>query len=203
MAAGFLRRMRPNSGATVTTTGTSPSERGFQNFGGRRLESVLRTGGDGYTESSQSRLGQGGPTSRDGGNLSASTFYRDSQGFYGGEASAPTSMYLAPGSSTYGSPPGSPSYPVPAAAGLPPEGIGGGRSGGETAIMRPGPARTPVTTPAGFASFANPRRNLQAPRGAPQPRSVPSPAPAHPRDGVGRSHPSYDGSRGSRFIEEV
>ena len=185
--APFLRRLRSHSGQTAATTETAPSERGFQNLGGRRIESVLTSGGDGY--------GGPGPVNPDREtNLAGSSFYRDSQGTtYGGPGSLPSSMYVGPGS-----PPLSPTIPSAAEAGpsipsvplephdrLPDQ---------EVAVMRPSPARTPVTSQAAFTT--NP------PRATPPPRAPPSPRPPPIGDGIGRSHPSLDGSR-SRFAENL
>jgi hypothetical protein len=61
-------------------------------------------------------------------------------------------------------------------------------------VMRPSPARTPVT-----------QQNPFAPPPVQSPFDDPSPPPP-PRirpDGLGRSHPSQDGSHGSRFTEEL
>lgn len=87
--------------------------------------------------------------------LSGSSFYRDSSGFYGG-AGSPA---FAPGSSTQ------PDSGIP--------------------IMRPSPARTPVTE-----------------QGPLSPVVPPTHSPRR-QDMVGRSRPSQDGSHASRFTEEV
>ncbi|KAL8995333.1 MAG: hypothetical protein Q9169_004908 [Polycauliona sp. 2 TL-2023] len=209
-SAAFFRRLRPGSGATATTTETTPSERGFQNLGGRKLESVLSSRGDGYGDVP---FGAAGPSSARGPappsipiitgapgavpghsspeSLSGSSFYRDSQGFYGGPgqgqprpepASNSSSMFVGPGSP--------PQSPTQAPAGMPPgqEGI---------AVMRPGPARTPITTQGGLSPMRGP-----ASRGTPPPQ-IPGTIQERPRDGLGRSHPSMDGSRGSRFAENI
>ena len=185
--APFLRRLRPHSVQTNATTETIPSERGFQNLGGRKIESVLSSGGDGY--------GDPGPSNR--GNLSSSSFYRDSQGTYGGPGSLPSSMYVGPGS-----PPLSPhlSGGVADGSSVPSEPLGPSELPShspdtEVAVMRPGPARTPITSQGPFT--------LAPPKTAPHPPSTPSPRPPAIGDAVGRSHPSFDGSRGSRFAENI
>ncbi|KAI6712432.1 hypothetical protein JHW43_005059 [Diplocarpon mali] len=61
---------RSSQSATVSTTG---SERGFYRVSGRKLPSVLQSGGDGY-----------GDGITEGNTLSGSSFSRDSQGFYSG-----------------------------------------------------------------------------------------------------------------------
>ena len=219
-AAGFFKRARPRSSATAATTETGPSERGFQNFGGRKLESVLSSGGDGWSNpgpSSSSGLSPRpvrgpGPTLAAGlaagvrpaspeTPLSETSFYRDSQGFYGGVAEAEigsnTSIYPRPDSP----PPRSPNRPAPTFTGASPLTRVGSQAkrDSEVAFMRPGPARTPVTNQPGFSSL-----RPSTGRGTPPPRPLP-PVGASPtaRDGVGRSHPSFDGSRGSRFTEEM
>jgi hypothetical protein len=131
-----------------TISSTAGSERGFYRVSGRKLPSVLQSGGDGY--------GGGIDTNT----LSGSSFYRDSQGFYGG-AGSPTS----------------PSHP--------PAGLSFQRDSG-VPVMRPSPARTPVTEQSPFSAFPAPL----------------DPPPRRP-DGLGRSHPSQDGSQRSRFTEEV
>merc|ERR1712093_231978 len=94
-----------------TISSTAGSERGFYRVSGRELPSVLQSGGDGY-----------GGGIMESNTLSGSSFYRDSQGFYGG--------------------PGGPSSP--------PVGLSMARDSG-VPIMREGPARTPVTEQGLFA----------------------------------------------------
>jgi hypothetical protein len=134
-----------------TVSSTAGSERGFYRVSGRKLPSVLQTGGDGYG---------GVIDNRNANTLSGTSFYRDSTGFYGG-----------PGS---GSPSTSPlGMPTQRDSGIP--------------VMRPSPARTPVTETGPFF-----------------PMPPPPPTPPVPRpDVLGRSHPSRDGSHTSRFTEEV
>jgi hypothetical protein len=141
-----------NKRASQKTVGpassTAGSERGFYRVSGRKLPSVLQTGGDGYG---------GGVVDN---TLSGSSFYRDSTGLYGG-----------PGS------------PPPASSPVMPE-----RDSG-VPVMRPSPARTPVTEHGPFGRATSP----------PPPPLTP---PSRP-DVLGRSHPSQDGSHASRFTEEV
>merc|ERR1712093_812124 len=94
-----------------TISSTAGSERGFYRVSGRKLPSALQSGGDGY-----------GGGIMESNTLSGSSFYRDSQGFYGG--------------------PGGPSSP--------PVGLSMTRDSG-IPIMREGPARTPVTEQGPFA----------------------------------------------------
>ncbi|KAG4440262.1 hypothetical protein IFR05_004281 [Cadophora sp. M221] len=95
-----------------TISSTAGSERGFYRVSGRKLPSVLQSGGDGY-----------GGGIMESNTLSGSSFYRDSQGFYGGS--------------------GGPSSP--------PLGLSMPRDSG-VPIMREGPARTPVTEQGPFAN---------------------------------------------------
>ena len=221
-AAGFFRSLRPTSSQTATTADTVPSERGFQKISGRKLPSVLASGGDGWGD-----LPPTGPTAGSAGaaaglgvaagsakgrspfddpphgqrpspshSLSGSSFYRDSHGFYGGVVpEEQTETSSSPASSS------SPTYfaPLGAAAGRSnvPLSHGSPSRRSEAAQMRPGPARTPVINQPGFGSI----------RGGAPPRPVrgtPPPAGLQPvRDGLGRSHPSQDGSRSSRFREDT
>ena len=143
---GYKRSSRQTDRTVSSTAG---SERGFYRVSGRKLPSVLQTGGDGY----------GGGIQGDQ-TLSGSSFYRDSHGFYGG--------------------PGTPTFPP----------LETQRESGQigTPIMRPSPARTPVTEQGPFVLPASPPLD-----------PLPPPRP----DVLGRSHPSQDGSHGSRFTEEV
>lgn len=221
-AAGFFRSLRPASSQTATTADTAPSERGFQKISGRKLPSVLASGGDGWGDPPAAGP-SAGPTGAAAGlgmaagvaksrspfddpppgqrpspphSLSGSSFYRDSHGFYGGVV--PEEQTEASGSPSSSS---SPTYfaPLGAAAGRSnaPLGHGSPSRRDEAAQMRPGPARTPVINQPGFGSI----------RGGAPPRPVratPPPAGLQPvRDGLGRSHPSQDGSRGSRFREDT
>lgn len=141
---GYKRSSRQTDRTVSSTAG---SERGFYRVSGRKLPSVLQTGGDGY--------GGGIP---DDHTLSGSSFYRDSRGFYGG--------------------PGTPTFPP----------LETHRESGQigTPVMRPSPARTPVTEQGPFSAALPPL----------------DPLPPRP-DVLGRSHPSQDGSHASRFTEEV
>ena len=221
-AAGFFRSLRPASSQTATTAETSPSERGFQKIAGRKLTSVLASGGDGW-EDPPAAGPTAGPMGATAGlglaagvakgpnpfddpppgqrpspphSLTGSSFYRDSHGFYGGVVpEEQTEASSSPGSSS------SPTYfaPLGATAGHShvPLGHGSPSRRDEAAQMRPGPARTPVINQPGFGSI----------RGGAPPRPVratPPPAGLQSiRDGVGRSHASHDGSRGSRFREDT
>ena len=176
-AAGFFGRLRPYSGQTIATTASETSERGFQNLGGRKIESVLTSGGSGYGDPRPAGAKE---------TLSGSSFYRDSQGFYGGPG-YPVSTAGAAGVAS--------SATAMGAAGPSGQSSAPTERDKEVAVMRPGPARTPVTLQSGFAVPGILRGTSTPPRTPPP--------PPRPRDGVGRSHPSLDGSRGSRFTENV
>ena len=216
-AAGIFGRFRPSSSQTATTSDTAPSERGFQKISGRKLPSVLTSGGDGYgAAGSSAAAGAGAVAASKGGpsdhqergvapgqgpfaglapglrpstahSLSGSSFYRDSKGFYGGVVPESTSGSGATEPS--GSPTSSsPTFPSPLAV------AGGAKDPGNPnrkPTIRPGPARQPVMHEAGTVP----------PR---PPRATPPPPGSHlPRDLLGRSHPSEDGSRTSRFREST
>jgi hypothetical protein len=185
----FFKRLRPYSGQTTATTDTSTStERGFQKVSGRKIGSVLLNGGDGY----------GGP----GPNTSNNPFYRRSN------QTLNESLHVGPGS-----PPLSPAYSThtgtvdrgratpPASSGYPPGlPIGPERDGGfdkEVVFMRPGPARSITTSPGGI-----PYPDM---RMTPPPLSASRPEPLfyNRPDALGRSHASRDGSRGSKFAEDL
>jgi len=155
-SAGFMKRLRPHSQQTASTTETAPSQKRFENLGGRKLPSAFSPGAEGFGRSRET--------------FSDQSFYRDSEGFYGGSG-RPTSQ-----TST-----------IATAMGSPGASHDGRRS--EIAVLRPSPARTPVTSQGGIA-FQN------------SPPAPPSPRRPNPPDGLGRSHPSHDESRGSRFTEE-
>ena len=158
---------------------------------------MLVSGGDGY--------GGAGPSTERGGELATKSFYRDELGTYGGPGGLPSSMYAAPGSSSAQMPPA----PFPGAFG----GVGAARPrtpdvGGsekEVAVLRPGPARMPVTSPGGWGTPPPPSGFTGTPppglRGTPPMRG--SPGESARQDAVGRSRPSWDGSRGSRFAENI
>lgn len=208
-AAGFFGRLRPSSSQTAATTDTAPSERGFQKISGRKLESVLHSGGDGYgntysgisggTSTSAARgvaPGQGPYAGLAPGlrpsppqSLSGSSFYRDSRGFYGGvvpkdeTSSDPTESSVSPSSS---SPPPLGVLRSPHAP----------SRGSEVPNIRPGPARQPVINEPGFFPVRTPSRAQAPPRPV---RETPPSIMEHSNDSLGRSHPG--GSRESRFRE--
>jgi hypothetical protein len=214
------RRWRPQSSATTATAVTDystvpDSERGFQRIAGRKIGPVIGTSSDQYggnygafeKDFAEGRLTRAGPASsqtRTANNeergLAESSFYRDSQGFYGGKGE-----------------------PLPASPTLVSSSLGHRRSStrdlattdsiGESsregapdghAVMRPSPARTPMTSSPSNSSLRLPiqQGTLMEP-GAPPTPALPSHLTGRRPDGVGRSLGSQDGSRGSRFTESV
>ena len=139
---------------TGTISSTAGSERGFYRVSGRKITSVLQSGGDGYGERYEEPMPSRGFNDDRAGALSGSSWYRDSQGFSGG-----------PGTSSI--------RPLEMASITRDSGV---------PVMRPSPARTPVTEQGPFTSI---------------PLNPPT------RDPLGRSHPSRDGSHASKFMEEV
>ena len=117
--------------------------------------------------------------------LSETSFYPDEPGIMG--TSATVTAQAGPSSSSAAAAP-RPLTPVGSSL------RGSGSVEGDRAtVMRPSRARTPVGSPGPYGRLHSP------PFGSPvQPRRSPRPG-----DGIGRSHPSHDGSRGSRFTEDV
>jgi hypothetical protein len=187
ISPAFLSRWRMSSHTASSSTTVPPAERGFQKVSGRKIDSVLTTGGDGYGDASSKETAPGSVPLP---GLSGTSFYRDSAGFYGGP----------------GQPSPRPSGQIQRDSGIPAS-IKDDES--EIAVMRPSPARTPVTSEGGVSAgqFPNPPRpfGTTTPRSGTPPLTALSvvPSPLGPRDALGRSHPSLDGSRGSRFTESV
>ncbi|RHZ57557.1 hypothetical protein CDV55_102871 [Aspergillus turcosus] len=175
-APAFMKRWR-QSNQTVRSddsifTSTTTSERGFQKISGRKIPSVLQSGGDGYGGG----FDQGSPT-----------------------ASEP-SMSLPPGSpvqprSVISQPPPSMPYGMPLDVSYTRE----ADEPGSVVVFRPSPARTPVASSTNVSVVNVPA----ASRAIPQPGLTLSPTRPQRPDGLGRSHPSFDGSRGSRFTESL
>ncbi|KAF2875618.1 hypothetical protein BDV95DRAFT_626136 [Massariosphaeria phaeospora] len=111
------------------------------------------------------------------GALSGSSFYKDDSGFYGGPGAAAAAK-------EFGKETGEPS----------PSG-----AMGRVERVMPSPARTPIITHPDDAPPFGTSRNGGSTLSPPL-----SPNPDYPRGGtLGRSHPSHDGSRSSRFTENV
>ncbi|KAL9105251.1 MAG: hypothetical protein Q9227_009552 [Pyrenula ochraceoflavens] len=193
---GFLSRWRHSGQSSTTAAPSETSEVGFQKLAGRKIAPVLTSGGDQYggnygafEKDASSSLGGRGPG---GGNLSGASFYRDSQGFHGGTGSAAASP--AASSSNLPGPSGARDF---AGTGAQAEGV---------AVMRPSPARTPVTSVGGLPPRTQtpgsqphtPQREVSR-----DPMATADPGGLSGPDPVGRSLSIHDGSRGSRFTERV
>ncbi len=233
--AASLRKFRPLSQHTTGTTATAstmPStipetEKGFQRLAGRKIAPVLGTGGDPYGGSYgafEKESGAPGPSNltRER-SLAGASFYRDSNGFYGGRGDMPSTPIR--GATVTDPQPRSQSagpsrardfaeedllhpQPNPSQISLPasrPEGM---------AALRPSPARTPVTVSPAASSIRLPIQQQPAMEDAPPLPPTPVVAGAGltvpiSRDGIGRSLASQDGSRvsrssgRSRFAEQI
>jgi hypothetical protein len=213
------RRWRPQSSTTTATTVTDyttvpDSERGFQRIAGRKIAPVIGGGSDQYggnygafeKDFPEGRLTRSGPSGPQAGtpnngerDLADSSFYRDSQGFYGGKgeplATSPTlvssSMGRTRGSTRDLTKTDSIDDDLREAA---LEGY---------AVMRPSPARTPMTSSPSSSLRLPIQQGLVMEPGAPPTPALPSYLTGRRPDGVGRSLASQDGSRGSRFTESV
>ncbi|KAE8387782.1 hypothetical protein BDV23DRAFT_121422 [Aspergillus alliaceus] len=173
-APAFMKRWRQSrlSTHTESTLDSGASERGFQKISGRKIPSVLQSGGDGYGGG----FSEGSPT-----------------------VSEP-SMSFPPGSPVL---PRSPtSQPPPSTPYGMPLDVSYTREDEEThpvVIFRPSPARTPISGSAD-ASLSN---EPSLSRIVPVAQGALSPTVPKRPDMLGRSHPSFDGSRGSRFTESI
>ncbi|CAI6333231.1 unnamed protein product [Periconia digitata] len=113
------------------------------------------------------------------GTLSGSSFYKDDKGFYGGSGVTPKDFALA-------------------------KEIGDSPSTGAMGtqeLVRPSPARTPIVHHRDDAPVFGASRNGGG--STLSPPLTPNPDYSGPRGTLGRSHPSHDGSRSSRFTENV
>ncbi|PWY84485.1 hypothetical protein BO94DRAFT_100769 [Aspergillus sclerotioniger CBS 115572] len=175
-APAFMKRWRQSHMTTRTddsTLSSEPSERGFQKISGRKIPSVLQSGGDGYGGGFE----PGSPTASE-----PSTIF------------SPSSPVQPRSPATQ--PPLTTPYGMPLDASYTRE----AEESGGMVVFRPSPARTPVTSAS--ASLSN---EPGAPRIVSQvivPGALSPTMPKRP-DALGRSHPSFDGSRGSRFTESI
>lgn len=233
-----IRRLRPHSNQTVDTAFTATtdlsardSERGFQRIAGRKIAPVLSSGGDPYGGNygafeKEAGASQENPQADKGRGLSGASFYRDSDGFHGGNGTHsptfPPSPTIATSegrtgdvATTIGSASSTRDFAIPTF----PAALKSGSQLSLTspskpdgfAVMRPSPARTPVTLSPAASSIRLP---IQQPpilddNAPPLPMNVPI-LGMH-RDAVGRSLASQDGSRVSkssgrsagRFVENM
>ena len=170
----MLKRM---TGASTATTETVPSVKGFQNLGGRRLESVLKSGGDGFDEPEAS--GAQTPTS----------FSRGwSERFPYETPSKHSSLVVGPATP----------YRRPTDIAELPESSSSGRPDSDTVKMMPSPARAATYT-------RTPTRSINPPDSEGVGLSQPQPL-TRPRllnDPFGSARYSQEGSRESKFTEEL
>jgi hypothetical protein len=156
-AAGFMSRF--SAASKESSIGSPAQERGFQRIegSGRKLPSEFSSG---ITADEAAALRAG--------TISETSFYRDSQGFYGGTGVDP-STEIGPATDPFA----------------------------DKETLMPSPARTPVVhQPYTFPSAGN-DSTLASPPLSPMPATAAGPGT------LGRSHPSHDGSRGSKFTEDV
>ncbi|KAJ5648384.1 hypothetical protein N7490_004756 [Penicillium lividum] len=175
LAPAFMKRWRQSTMTTRTdsTVDSFSSERGFQKISGRKIPPVLTHGGDGF-----------------GGGLD------------GDSPTIPDCLIgLSPSSSTGGPSGGLLSSPV--THGPPPASPFG--SPLDTNYTReidefPTPPRSKIQLPVSSSvNFGSPTM-VSSSHSIPQPQSA---IPVQLPDSVGRSLPSFDGSRGSRFTESL
>ncbi|KAB8073018.1 hypothetical protein BDV29DRAFT_142816 [Aspergillus leporis] len=173
-APAFMKRWRQSrlSTHTESTVDSGASERGFQKISGRKIPSVLQSGGDGYG---------GGFSER------SPTMSEQSMNF-------PPSSPVHPRSPTSQPPPSIP-YGMPLDVSYTRE----AEEINPMVIFRPSPARTPIPGSAA-ASISN---ESTVSRIVPMTQGALSPTIPKRPDILGRSHPSFDGSRGSRFTESI
>lgn len=162
-------------------SGSETGERGFQRVAGRKLPSAISEGMTGPSHPSISPSPMSPPPTMplvdaEGHerNLSSHSFYRDSAGFYGGDGSSPSPD---PFSDT--------NLPATVA----------GSTTAEQMVMSPGPQRRPTIHKAQTNVLQNPSAATTG---------TPSWTPSHTAAFARSDTPtSLDGSRNSRFTEEV
>ncbi|KAI9689698.1 MAG: hypothetical protein M1820_010068 [Bogoriella megaspora] len=173
-------------------TPPAPPQRGFEKVAGRKLPSQF-SGAAGPDSAPDNPFDDPVPT-----NIPADkSFYRDSEGIFGlgGETAAAGAARAAAatGSSTARDFVSDPSTAPGSAAAAAPE---------EERFL-PGPARTPVIHPGGPYSPAVMGPPLDESDSPATLRTSTPLSMTAPVGTLGRSHPSFDGSRGSRFTENV
>jgi len=176
LAPAFMKRWRQSTMTTRTdsTVDSNSSERGFQKISGRKIPPVLTHGGDGFGGG----LDGDSPTIPDC--LIGLSLPSASAGPSGGNLSSPGG---------HGPPPASP-FGSPLDTNYTRE-----------ADEFPPPERPKIQLPvSNSVNFGSPTMVTSSPHLIPQPQSA---VPVQQPDSVGRSHPSFDGSRGSRFTESL
>lgn len=175
LAPAFMKRWRQSTmtARTDSTVDSNSSERGFQKISGRKIPPVLTHGGDGFGGG----LDGDSPTIPDC--LIGLSLPSASAGPSGGNLSSPGG---------HGPPPASP-YGSPLDTNYT-------READESSPSERPKVQLPVSN---SVNFGSPTMVTSSPHLIPQPQSA---VPQQP-DSVGRSHPSFDGSRGSRFTESL
>ncbi|KAL4785662.1 hypothetical protein BJX76DRAFT_164769 [Aspergillus varians] len=179
LAPALMKRWRQSQMSTgeesfISTTPTS--ERGFQKISGRKLPSGMPPGFEHV--GAAGNLETGSPTGSDFGPGPAPVIPRSQ--FSSHQAPPPSNPFSAPLDTRF-------TREAPE---------------DDVVVMRPSPARTPTSGSANAAWAEANARALPVPIAFPMPPSGPVAIPKRP-DALGRSHPSYDGSRGSRFTESI
>jgi hypothetical protein len=152
-----------------------PSERSFQKVSGRKLPSAFS---EGMTSADMSSAGPSVPSSAQDRNLSSLSFYRDSQGFYGGEGDA-------------------------ADRAVSPDDVPPLQSDNTGVLLSPGPQRTP-TLHTGGPYIMTPSSSVPSTPRMQNPNlaTIPGSPTDHPR-AINRSSTPSTVDRSSRFTEEV
>lgn len=194
----FARHPRASRASQSSEAPTVPSETGFYKISGRKLDPVLGGPRPGY-----------GSTRSAGG----SSFYPDEDG--GGTGGGGGGSWVAGGSGTITSTPsvaGPSRYSSMTAASASPT-----ASSAPMSLITPIPTPVPATHPHVGSSMAPPPPRIpeeaaesdtdsthKLPRPPPFPRQLSAISVGSVgKDGVGRSLPSHDGSRASRFTEDI
>ena len=184
-AAGFLHRF------SAPRTPPEPPQRGFERVSGRKIPSMF----SGARPDAEPLDPFADPTP--GSIPPDASFYRDSEGFFGMGTGAAGVAAAAGGAGSRSSG----SHELPADESVAPGAAAAAAA--EQEKFMPGPARVPVIHPGGPYSPVVVGPTIDEHGAADSPR-VPTPASLAAGPGtLGRSHPSFDGSRGSRFTENV
>ncbi|EGE86180.1 hypothetical protein BDDG_09125 [Blastomyces dermatitidis ATCC 18188] len=204
-AAALFSKWRNSHQSTRSFEPPPSSERGFQKVSGRKITSVLESGGDGYDD----------PFGVNGEKLYYET--TSAAGAVAKETGSRTtsSHFIPPSSSSFQPRPtlsririSRSASPIAQALHTPPLGRPPSQESDSSAhvVFRPSPARTPLTSSADVTTTTT----LSAPGSIalhpPPHQSLPR-LPVHRRvsvqDAIGRSIASSDGSRTSRFTEAI
>lgn len=164
-----------------------PAERGFTRVSGRKLPSQFSPGMASMPPPSMPLQAPGArsPSAEHERNLSSTSFYRDSDGFYGGTGTAFTGHTPSPSESLD-----------------PPQARGGGGPTSEELVISPGPQRTPTVHRGGPYTMSPSSTVPSTPRMPPSP-AQPSSGVYSPGGPFGDRSETPTDERSSRFTEEV